>query len=116
LIQVPAIRAHPSRRTVKRQASARRRLRKEVRWAGSAALLVATTAFGVAGLTTGFQSRSHARTSKPAESVDDDAPVISLSLEPITSAAVTETAAPVVRPAGYILPDDGTEEGTHAGS
>jgi hypothetical protein len=91
-------------------------LRKEVRWAGSAILLVATTAFGVTGMTTGFQGRTQPRTTAPPSGLDDDAPVISLSLEPISSAASTETAAPMVRPAGYVLPDDGTEEGTHAGS
>jgi hypothetical protein len=93
-------------------------LRKEVRWAGSAALLVATTAFGVTGMTSGFSGRSQEPTTTPSVSVgfDDAAPVISLSLEPINSAAITDTAAPVVRPAGYVLPDDGTEEATHAGS
>lgn len=83
---------------------------------GSAILVLGTTAFGVVGLTGGLQTHGRDVATRTNEGPDEPAPVISLSLEPMNGAANVELAAPVVRPAGYVLPDDGTEEGSHAGS
>ena len=117
LIQVPLVHSRFSRRVAVGQTKKRRRLRKEVRLVGSAVLLTATTTFGVLGLSGGIAtSRSAAPASSP-EGADEPPPVISLSLEPIgVGATSVELAAPVVRTAGYVLPDDGTEEVSHAGS
>lgn len=115
LIQVPVVRGRTGRRVSVSRTRPRRRLRKEVRLVGSILLAAVTTTFGVIGLTQGLQPSSPSRGAGSSDGIDD-APVISLSLEPIGGSSSMEVAAPVVRPAGYVLPDDGTEEGSHAGS
>ena len=61
LIQVPVVQVRGSRRAAAGRMRPGRRLRKEVRLAGSAILVVATTAFGVIGLTQGFQPAAAGR-------------------------------------------------------
>jgi hypothetical protein len=45
-----------------------------------------------------------------------EAPAVSVTIEPVVSGMPLECDAPKVRPAGYVLPDEGTEDAGHAGS
>lgn len=132
LIQVP--RCQPLRRARRPSAKAtawmrehyrvqgrvapRRRLRREIRMAGTALLLIAPLAFAAILLAS---PRGVAMASRAQSTPDDPGrlisrpPAISLMIEPPTGFRV-DTEPPVVLP-GYVLPDDGaeTEELSHAG-
>jgi hypothetical protein len=120
LIQVPALSARGLRpvRTV-RPLRRRRRLRREVRIAGSALLLalpLAATALMLWGnrssaITPGDRPQGR----DPSWSETPPFVSISLSIEPEASAPAREMLPPVQLP-DYVLPDDGSEEATHAGS
>ena len=118
LIQVPTVRAvrqarRPSVSAMARVRSQglvrpRRRLRREVRLAGSVILMIAPLALAVARLFSASGSPDDA----PADFAAVRPPAVWLSIE----APVTEPVGPVVLP-GYVLPDDGSgsEEPAHAG-
>jgi len=136
LIQVPMVR--PARRKPKpaRRASAtatarfranaiphrghrpKRRLRKGVRVSGYAVL--AAVSFGLAALL--LRGGAGASTSGVAPRADHPQvaaasvrpPAVSLTVEGAPGASPVEPATPVILP-GYLLPDDGVEESTHAG-
>lgn len=112
LIQVPAL----GRRARRPAGRRRRRLRREFRVAGSA--LAFTLPITWAFLTFGG-GRPDARAMPPvAVRVDtsEARPVASITLEPALATYPPEAEAPIVRPAGYLLPADGSEEPAHAGS
>jgi hypothetical protein len=134
LIQVPALPAlmGPSARSslrVKARTSSslrpqrRRRLRREVRVAAYAMMLMAPMMYAPLAL---WGERSS--NTKPAESPGPERPmdgpeltsalhppVISISIEPVVGAPSSEAEPPVVFP-GYLLPDNDSEGTVHAGS
>jgi hypothetical protein len=140
LIRVPAlagsrphVRVRPARlrpRPVVGVPARRRRLRREVRVAGSALLFCVPMAFGL--LTFWGPPRSSAGASAPSASIaaspavapqaesaarrEASPPLATISFEPLVEPTRPEDPkVPVVRPAGYLLPDDGPEESAHAG-
>jgi hypothetical protein len=109
----------------------RRRLRREVRVAGSALLFCVPMAFALvtawgprptSGAATPpvFEPRpvvvaSAAELAEPAP-VEAARPLATISFEPMPENPRPEVqVVPVVRPAGFLLPDDGPEEPAHAG-
>jgi hypothetical protein len=132
LIQVPAVRP-VTRRARRPSASAtarvrasslpyariqpRRRLRREVRVAGSALLVVVTLALAaiLLGRAPGKPvAREDSGRAPIATALRP--PTVSISIEPTfqVPVALPEPEPPVVLP-GYLLPDDGVEEPGHAG-
>ena len=119
LIQVPALPARGSRSARPARSFRRRRLRREVRLAGSA-LLVALPLAAATLMLGGDRSAARSPEDRPRGrtlSAPEASPVvaISLSVEPETSVPARELRPPVQLP-DYVLPDDGSEEATHAGS
>jgi len=120
LIQVPVLaarlRAEPRpRRAIQR----RRRLRREVRLAGSAALLGLPLA-AAALMLGGARSSARPPDGAPgfrAAAVIEAPPMVSIAMpiESEASAPLRDLIPPVQLP-DYVLPDDGTEETAHAGS
>lgn len=124
LIQVPALEAvRPRYRQVQpaSRPAVRRRLRREVRWAGFAAVVVCAGWVGsswrdiwpmvrveIVSRLDGMSGRSGPNA--PAHEV----PSLALQFEPLPAATLREQDAPVVLP-GYLLPADGTEDPSHAG-
>ena len=75
--------------------------------------------FGKIGPARGSEpATAAASTVHPAASEADDTPVVTIGLmvaEPSSAPAASEPEAPMVAPAGYLLPDNGPEETVHAG-
>lgn len=149
LIQVPALpRARgasrrPSRQYVGPSRTAgvrrRRRLRREVRVAGSAILFGVPMAWAMLTLwSPGTSADAAPQGAEPArvavaardpeirqgprtdcvvsgEVVDDGPPWATISLEPTRTSQPGELTSPVVEPAGYLLPAESGEETFHAG-
>ena len=104
----------------------RRRLRREVRVA-ALALLFSVPMVGVS--LKFWPSSSVPEASSPTlvasipagsdrDQTQEDLPVrpwVTISLEPAAGERVPEFQPPVVRPAGFLLPDHGSEEPAHAG-
>jgi hypothetical protein len=120
LIQVPALPARTGDgprppRPLRR----RRRLRREVRLAGSAALLalpVAAAAVLLGGARPAAWPPEPAPGSRTPAAVEAP-PVVSIAMpiEPEAPVTLRERVPPVQFP-DYVLPDDGSEEAAHAGS
>jgi hypothetical protein len=128
LIQVPALSSSSQhwRRTATRTAvRRRRRLRREVRLAGTAFLLfVVPLAWGIltVGRSDAEQPAVSARLTgieivSPSFAAADESSRVTGPTEPSAAApgVLRERQTPVVLP-GYVLPDDGSEEPAHAGS
>jgi hypothetical protein len=114
----PNLRVRP--RTSLRPQKRRRRLRREVRAAAYATMLMAPLMFAPLGFRAGRTfSATGPEPALSAEAADlvstRNPPVISISIEPAVGGACTEAEPPVVFP-GYLLPDDDTEGTVHAGS
>ncbi len=115
LIQVPALTT--SRRGISRS-KPRRRLRKEVRFAGLT--MMSAVPVGLLLLTLGG-ARPVDRPHKPVATVAaierewTNAPRVSLSIEAAHPTQSERCAAPVEF-SGYVLPVDGPEEPAHAGN
>jgi hypothetical protein len=132
LIQVPAL-ANRSRRSCRYDRGSvmhrdspprRRRLRNEVRLVASV-MLLGLPASWVLGSIGGIRSdrlggaspvRTEARSLSRPLPAPADPPLVSIWLEQDVSTESMKADVPVVRPAGYILPEDGLEEVVHAGS
>lgn len=73
--------------------------------------------FGGASSGTASAANSATATKNPSNSAFHlaDPPIVSISLEPAGTSLAEEADIPIVRPAGYILPEDGSEEAIHAG-
>jgi hypothetical protein len=121
LIQVPELpRRHGRRRPAQVGPPPRRRLRREVRAAGLALLVVAGPVLGAAwGVSQSRPWRWERAGAERVAAERADAPEpalpwasVSLSLTP--EATAPERVGPVVCPAGYLLPDDDAEEPRHA--
>jgi hypothetical protein len=133
LIQVPSLPARqafagPSSMGARRRSSPRRRrrLRREVRVAALALLFCVP----IAGLSLTFWP-SESRSETPASSLAASLPIlpetgrmpegptarslVTISLEPAAGDRLPEFEPPVVRPAGFLLPDLGSEDPAHAG-
>jgi hypothetical protein len=97
------------------QVTPRRRLRREIRLAGAALLLIAPLTFALILLA---HPRGLAMASRPESTSTPDRsirpPAISLMIEAPHLGFRTDVEPPVVLP-GYVLPDDGAEEPVHAG-
>lgn len=152
LIQVPTLapthsrryaRVRPARLRPRAVASAprrRRRIRREVRLAGSVVLFSVPMAWILLGLWVPRPFADAAATSPTAvataepdapEAVPAPAPApapvpepvasglsrpwVSISLEPVPTGLPERIEGPVVLPAGYLLPDPSAEEPAHAG-
>jgi hypothetical protein len=123
LIQVPAL-PGPTARTMLRSSARttmrrRRRLRREFRIAGSALLLGTPLACTLLFLFAGDPEP----VGVPARLVGiegvasaDEMPRLTTPIAPVVTVppALRDSHAPVVLP-DYVLPDDGSEESTHAG-
>jgi hypothetical protein len=119
LIQVPALRGStfrtPARRLIRTTMRRRRRLRREVRMAGSALLLAVPLACTLMFLFAGDPEPAGV----PARlvGIEGCASADEILWQPASIAPALPTRkadAPVVLP-DYVLPDDGAEEPTHAG-
>ncbi len=124
LIQVPALATvRPRQRQVQiaPRSLPRRRLRREVRWAGFAAAIVCAGWVGSSWrdiwpmIRVGVVSRLDGALSQnghlaPAYEV----PAVAVRIDSLPAATFREQDAPVVLP-GYLLPADATEEPGHAG-
>ena len=119
LIQVPSLSSRP--RPTPRPATprVRRRLRREVRVAASTLLFAlpmswALVVFAKIGPEPG-RSGAMAPTATVAEAPApiEDGPRVTLGVEP--AAPAEPDHAPIVVPAGYLIPDDGSEVSAHAG-
>jgi hypothetical protein len=106
LIQVPAL-SRRGRPLTQRSSGRRRRLRREVRVAGTALLCGVPMAWMLLALGVG-RSEVVAAPERPAFTVSDDPPMVTISLEP-----ARELSPPVVLEA--IVPDIDTEEAFNAG-
>jgi hypothetical protein len=121
LIRVPAVPdsdGQPWRTPGPRSVAARRRLRREVRLIGLALLV----GLPLGGALWGWGGGSGASSTKTADSSHaepaasapvEDLPVIFIP-SPRAPTPAREARTPVVLP-GYLLPDDGAEEPSHAG-
>lgn len=109
-VRRPAARPHHRRR---------RRLRREIRGAAYAMLVVVPMTVAPFGLLGGRPAPSPRPGALVVEAADLGAtrqpPSISISIEPTIGVAGPEAEPPVVFP-GYLLPVDDTEEPAHAGS
>jgi hypothetical protein len=119
LIQVPALPCSARGRRSSRPVRRRRRLRREVRIAGSALLLglpLAAAALMLGGARSSALTPDEGPT-RPATAGAEGPPVVSIAMpiDPEPPASVRESVPPVQLP-DYVLPDDGSEEATHAGS
>lgn len=145
LIQVPALpRARGAARRPSRQFASpsrsagvrrRRRLRREVRVAGSAILFGVPMAWAMLTLwnpgtvadaapqsarsapvaVAAWSPDSGAEGSEPGAHARDERPWATLSLEPTRTGQPAELDTPIVEPAGYLLPAESGEETFHAG-
>jgi hypothetical protein len=129
LIRIPDLSSQRPTKAVHSRFHARvqprkRRLKREVRWVGTAMLCGMPLLWG-ASLIFGGDSPRAASSARSTDAVANptaaafhlaDPPVVSISLEPAGTPHTEESDAPVVRPAGYILPEDGSEEAIHEGS
>ncbi len=102
---------HPQRR--------RRRLRREVRVAGYAMMLMAPMMYAPLAMW-GERSSNEPRAVGPGSDCPElttalHPPVISISIEPVAGSSCSEAEPPVVFP-GYLLPDNESEGPAHAGS
>lgn len=91
----------------------RRRLRREIRTAGAALLMIAPLVFAGILLSSPRGSANASQTRTTPERISRP-PAISLMIEAPPSGFRTDAEPPVVLP-GYVLPDDGAEEPSHAG-
>jgi hypothetical protein len=131
LIQVPAVPALMGRAgrtsmgvrvrtgTSVRQQRRRRRLRREVRVAGYAMMLMAPMMYAPLAMW-GERSSNEPRAVEPGSDCPElttalHPPVISISIEPVAGSSCSEAEPPVVFP-GYLLPDNESEGPAHAGS
>jgi hypothetical protein len=119
LIEVPALGRRPTRRPGARPAGAtrrrRRRLRREIRVGGLAILMSGPLTWAALAVGRGELGIG------PEAPRPEAAPVVRLSpdLEPELTAPGGDLAAPLVRPAGYLLPagaGDPPEDAAHAGA
>ncbi len=131
LIQVPALKTasrRPRTRTFRstgHPTHRRRRLRREIRWAGYALLAVCPffLAFVLLGGVPSAVSLASSPTPQPLTVRETGSPSaephrppsISITIEPAATPSIADVEAPVVFP-GYLLPDDEREETPHAGS
>lgn len=136
LIRVPALAAPPRPERPQDLASyrrarlgrRRRRLRREVRVAALAlsfsvpmiALLLrfwpsAPAAIDPWPMPDAPRSVAFSAPSEPDPGPQALRPLVSISLEPASGDRISDFEVPEVRPAGFLLPDDGSEEPAHAG-
>lgn len=123
LIEVPALAGQWRSKTSWPRAPRRRRLRREVRMIAMALIFAIPMSWAFVSVWQ-FQSanpKSDAPVpSGPAVSselaIGTVVPRVSISLEAGSASGGLEFHAPVAVPAGYILPDDATQEPAHAGS
>ena len=113
LIQVPTL--TPSARRGTRPRSTRRRLRKEVRYAGLS--MMSLMPMGLLFLSLGGARPADQPLVVAAISASEmgmACPQITLSIEPVAVAVEPTESDPVVFP-GYLLPVDSPEDSAHAG-
>jgi hypothetical protein len=114
LIQVPALGVRPRRPAAPRRR--RRRLRREFRVAGSALAFALPMAWAFLTCWGGRPDAPSLPLGPSRVGAAEVQPVATITLEPALATYPQETEDPIVRPAGYLLPDDSSEGAAHAGS
>ncbi len=118
LIQVPTVsaRSRPSGRV--RPTKGRRRLRREVRVAASTLAFAAPMSWFLLGFAPlGPESSTAARPAATADAAmpsGDPGPRVTITIDASPIIPLVRDA-PVVLPAGYVVPEDGPEVSSHAG-
>ena len=120
LIQVPALSArdrHSQRPSARR---GRRRIRREVRVVASTMLFALPMSWALLGFAKVGSGPARPISAAPIAVADapvsfEDGPRVTLSLEPSAVIEPTERDGPMAHPAGYLVPDHGSEETAHAG-
>ena len=116
LIQVPTL--TPSTRGASRPRTRRRRLRKEVRFAGLTMMSVMPVGF-LLMILGGARPETRPTRSVAPLSANHEArnsePRVTLTFEPVNPHPLQRASVPVMFP-GYLLPVDGPEESAHAGN
>lgn len=97
-----------------RRPAPKRRLRREIRMAGYILMTAAPLALAVLLLAGAPEASGSASSLARSAVTRIRPPVISLSIEPPAIVPSARVELPVVLP-GYLLPDDGAEESSHAG-
>lgn len=114
LIQVPALGGRARRPAGPRRR--RRRLRREFRVAGSALAFALPMAWAFLTCWGGQPDAPSLPMGPTRVQAAEVRPVATLTVEPALATYPQDSEAPIVRPAGYLLPDDGSEGVAHAGS